>query len=422
MNSVQAYEGFHDVGNESTTPTEDWDVANILREIEAAERHHQRVAEGLVHLPDGTVQVTEGMDLLHGIDHMERTAKRIASTTGPAIKHVKLSLTNEHYGYELTPLGEAIWMMCRNTTPLINQMYPACRKPARWPRERGLPKGMRPVFNPRITVLLHACQLTLSTLIWCTGTYPDLSQQATRRALEHVLSSVRRIFSSRRFKYLENNYQRNSKLRFEGACKYVADLFQEYSRLLILRVDLYFLPDHPEWADTDAAGRSIKAFMRALRDGRVVPNMLGSALRLENAPRRGIHAHLLVAMDGHLHREAATWSQILGETWVEKYSNGHGTYFNCYVRKDWFKFNGLGLVHISDVRKLIGVREALRYMTKPDFQIATGFTRNFRKGLPYRPEGAAKRGAPRKAEHDMRLMDRFLATPSSLSDLPALLG
>lgn len=121
----------------------------------------------------------------------------------------------------------------------------------------------------------------------------------------------------------------------------MAELFERHSKLLILRIDLYFRPNQKEWADTAAAGRSIRSFMRALRDGRVLPDMAGWACRIENGFRRGIHVHLLVAMDGHKHREAATWSKAVGAAWVTKYSAGHGSYFNCYARKDWYKFNGL---------------------------------------------------------------------------------
>lgn len=244
--STQVSEGMYDVDHETMTQIEGVDIERLRSEIEAAERHHQRIAHGLVHLPDGTVQITEEMDLLHGIDQMERTAKRITSMAGGAVKRIKSPFSQDGYDYVLSPLGDAIWTMCRTTIPMIAQIYPGCRKPARWSRGRNVPEGMRPVFNPRITVLLHACQVALPTLISCTGLYPDLSLRAIRRALEHVLRSVRRIFSSRRFKYQENNYQRNAKERYREARKYIAALFVENSRLLFLRVDIYFMPDYKE--------------------------------------------------------------------------------------------------------------------------------------------------------------------------------
>lgn len=408
MHSVQTCEGMNDAYYEEAALVEGVDIERLQREIEAAERHHQRIAHGLVHLPDGVVQVTEEMDLLHEIEHMEKTAKRMASENGPVIKRVKAPFTRDRFNYILTPLGEAIWTMCRVTVPLIEQMYPACRKPVRLAREQDTPEGMRPELNPYITVALHACQIALPVLRWCAGKYPDLSQANVRRAMEHLLRSVRRICRSRSFKYRENNYRRNAKERFEESCAYMAALFAENARLLILRVDLYFLPDHKEWADTAAAGRSIRGFLRALREGRVVPDVKGWAVRLENGFRRGIHMHVLVAMDGHKHREAVSWSQVLGDTWVNKYSDSKGSYFNCYVRKDFYKFNGLGLVHIRDMAKLMGLREALRYMTKADFHIATGFVKSFRKGVIRNSQKTAKRGAPRKAEHGMTWVERIL--------------
>lgn len=409
---LNPWDAERDVQQTNAGQLEDWDVDSVIREIEAAERQRERLTHGLLHLPDGTVAVSEEMDLLLGIERMERTIDRIVSTSGSATKSVKVGLANDRSGYQLTKLGEAIWTICRNEVPLVEQMYPACRKPARLAQRLSGQGGMRPAFNPRITVTLHACQIALRLLHGHAGAVLDPNQEIVRCALDRALRTIRRVCGSRRFKYLENNYRRNAQLRFEEACKYLAGLFARNSKLLILRVDLYFLSEYQEWADTGAAARSIGRFLRALREGRVVPDMLGWAARLENGFRRGIHVHLLVAMDGHKHREAASWSKAIGEAWLTKFSAGHGTYFNCYTRKDWYKFNGLGLVHVSDLAKLLGVREALRYMTKPDFHLATGFARNFRKGQLPIPKGAGKRGAPRRGDQGEPLVDEILRQAS----------
>jgi hypothetical protein len=387
---------------------EDWDVDSVMRGIEASERRRERITHGLVHLADGEVAVCEEMDLLLGIRRMESTVDRIVSTNARATKRIKLAFPSDRFGYGLTKLGQDIWSACHTVVPLIEQLYPACRRPARTAHVKIASEGMRPAFNPRITVALHAFQVALPTLRWHGRVTLDVNEAAVRRVLDHLLRSIRRICRSRRFKYLENNYRQNARLRLRDASKYMADLFAHNSRLLILRVDLYFRPVNGEWVDTAVAGRSIKRYMRALREERIVPDVRGWLARLENGFRRGIHVHLLIAMDGHKHREAASWSRVLGDTWVNKFSGGYGAYFNCYTRKGWYRFNGLGLVHISDHAKLLGVREALRYITKPDFQIATGFVRNFRKGLPNRSGGFGKRGAPRKVEYNMSLVGQIL--------------
>lgn len=413
MHTMKPHAGINEVDHEAIAQIEGVDIKSLQREIEAAERHHQRIAQGLVHLPDGRVQVTEEMDLLHGIAHMEKTTRRMTSSNGPAIKRVNAPLAEDRLRYVLTPLGEAIWMMCRTMVPLIEQLYPGSRRPARLARNQNTSVGVRPTFNPHITVALHACQIALPILSLCSKVSPDLSQKSTRDAMEHLLHSVRRICRSRRFKYRANNYERNARERFRDACKYIAGLLSENSRLLFSRVDIYFLPDHKEWADSAAAEQCIRRFLRALSESRIVPDVKGWVARFENGFRRGIHLHVLVVMDGHKHREAASWSEVLGKTWVSKYSQGRGSYFNCHARKDWYKFNGLGLVHVRDKAKLIGVREALRYMTKPEFHIATGYARNFRRGLMPHSKATKKRGAPRKAEHGMSLVDQILCDPQA---------
>ncbi len=392
------------------TSTEDLDVESALREIEAAEKRHERFAHTLVHLPDGKVQVTEERNLLFCVEASEKTIEQIVSSEGPAVRKVKDARARDGFRYEFTKIGVQALVMSRDLPDVIRHMFPDYGVDNRLTpmQEECVPKHMRPIFNPRITVALHASDHASRGLRWCIGIVPDANQPDVRSILSHMLKTIRRVCRSKRFKYLENNHRQNARLRFKGACEYMTELFEQYSKLLILRVDLYFRPNEKEWADTEAAGRSINSFMRALRDGRVVPDMAGWLYRIENGFRRGIHVHLLVAMDGHKHREAATWSQAIGEAWVAKYSAGHGSYFNCYTRKDHYTFNGLGLVHISDHEKLLGLREALRYVTKPDFHITTGFTKNFRKGQPPNSKEVTKRGAPRKAEHDMSLVNKVL--------------
>jgi hypothetical protein len=218
-------------------------------------------------------------------------------------------------------------------------------------------------------------------------------------ALEQLVRLVRRVSRSQKFKYHESNFTRNERAGLQSCCQYIATGFSEHSKLLFLRVDLYFLPDHKGWANTLQAQLCVKRFLRALRESRVVPDVKRWICKRENAFRRGIHLHLMVALDGHKHRDAANLSQKIGEAWVRQYSGGKGSYFNCYGRKDEYKFNGLGLVHVSDREKLLGVREAIKYMTKGSCQVTTGYARNLWRGIMRVPSNQLKLGAPRKAEN-----------------------
>ena len=394
---------------------------DMEREIAASELRYQRWSRGMVHLGDGKVRVTEEMSGMHWVDLMEKVAKRIATTDEGATKIAKTisgSRRVSGVSYQLTPLGRDIWGVCKEAVPRMELLYPGCRlkeshplqpvDPGLKPNEDAQSNEVTANLNPYLAVMLRACQRAKPTLREYGQDSLDVNQRVVRLALERLLAIVRRVCRSRRFKYVEGNYTRNEPERLRSCCQYMAAAFAECSKLLIMRVDLYFLPEHKGWANTLTASKSLRRFLRALREDRIVPDVKAWVCKRENAFRRGIHLHLLVAMDGHKHREAATFSKMIGEAWVDRFSDGHGSYFNCWARRHEYALNGLGLVHVSDRKMLMGLREALRYMTKTSCHMTTGYRRNLWKGIMRRSWKAVKRGAPRKPEHDMSLVNEIL--------------
>lgn len=394
---------------------------DMEREIAASELRYQRWSRGMVHLGDGKVRVTEEMSGMHWVDMMEKVAKRIATTDEGATK-VATTISGSRrvsgVSYQLTPLGRDIWGVCKEAVPRMELLYPGCRlkeshplqpvDPVLKPNEAAQSNEVSANFNPYLAVMLRACQRAKLTFCQFGNENLDVNQRVVRLALERLLRFARRVYRSKRFKYVENNYRRNEREGLRSCCQYLATTFAEHSKPLIMRVDLYILPEDKKWADTVQAEKCVRRFLRALREDRIVPDVEAWVCKRENGFRRGIHLHLLVAMDGHKHREAATFSKMIGEAWVNRFSDGHGSYFNCWARRHEYALNGLGLVHLSDRKMLTGLREALRYMTKTSCHVTTGYKRNLWKGIMRRSWKAVKRGAPRKPEHDMSLVNEIL--------------
>jgi hypothetical protein len=83
------------------------------------------------------------------------------------------------------------------------------------------------------------------------------------------------------------------------------------------------------------------------------------------------------------------------------------------VRHHEYKYNAIGSVHISDWSMLTGIREAIRYIVKGDGFVMTGHKRNLRRGKMASSASQPKRGAPRKASHDMSVVYEILGNPNS---------
>lgn len=306
----------------------------------------------------------------------------------------------------------------REAIPLIERAYPECQRRGRatddcpsavsTSDEDEWDEDLIVEFNPHITVLLRACQKARPALSWYLLDRAAASEAPVRKALDQLVAFVRRVCRSHKFKRLEMNFTRNEKANFRDYCKFMASKFEEHSRLLISRVDLYITPVGGRWMSRATSNRCMRRFLRALREGRIVPGVKAWICKRERGFRRGIHCHLLVAMDGHEHQKAGHYAQLLGEAWEQRFSDQCGSYFNCWARRYDYPLNCLGSVHIRDRKMLMGLREAIRYLTKESCQMRTGFARNLFRSQSSWSKGARKRGAPRKAEHDMTLVNEIL--------------
>jgi len=397
------------------SPTEDLEKA-----VAASERKYQRLSKAFVHKADGKACATDDGDCLLWIERMETIAKRIAQGDEEATQ-LRGNRVRESWhsssNYKLTSLGRAVCNLCRGPVPMIERTCPSSRYKGRYATST-IPSanehdvahsdsaGVR--FNPYITVVLRACQRAMPALRPCGIFDPDVSNERTRNKLDWLIRFVRRVCRSERFKRLEDNRIRLQRKDLRSCCRYMASGFAQHSSQLVLRVDLYIRPDHKAWGDTRLAEQCIRRYLRALAESRIVPNVTRWICKRERGFDRGIHYHVLVAMNGHKHQSACAFSKMLGEAWIKRCGPLRATYFNCYVRRHDYEFNALGSVHISDQRMLMGIREAIRYMVKGDGYVMTGYKRNLWRGIMPKADQQPKRGAPRKVGHDMSFVNQIL--------------
>lgn len=265
--------------------------------------------------------------------------------------------------------------------------------------------------NPHITVLLRACMRIAEKLSdFYVAEWADVNAPEVRAAFEHVAKYVRRVCRSKRFKAVLYNHWRSAEKNRKSNLDYVASLFEKYSKVLVLRIDLYIHPDHHAWSESDRAEWCISQYLRALREGRIIdPDVKGWIVKREGGFYRGIHFHLMVFLDGHKHQAGHVYSEQLGEAWKNRFSDGKGTYFNCWALREEYKNNGLGVVHVTDHAMLTGVRVAVTYLTKEDCALETGRVRNLRRGIIQRLDDESKPGAPRKAENDLSTVNQVFS-------------
>ena len=360
--------------------------------IAKQEHEYALFTEGMIHTLNGQSAITQDRDDLALIDQLAKMAKKIAANDAAPITQ---SQQHGRLVYSLTPLGKAVKALCDGFDPALSRRY------------------AHHEFNPWIKVMMVACRRWGKDQCFCKPVQGDGLAPVDRIAMDRMVDFVRRVCRSKGFKRQNDNTARLARKDFRSACAYFITRFALCSRLLILRIDLYYRDEGKGWAYTEDAERAFENFIRALREGRIVPDVCGWVCRREEGPVRGMHYHILLAMDGHKHKDTFGFTQKVGEHWVEHCTgpNKLGSFFNCYARRGEYRFNGLGLVHISDWKKLLGLRAALRYVTKGDYLIKVkgkgDAGKNFRRGMKIAPP-AIKQGAPR--EYDMSVVMRILGS------------
>jgi len=157
---------------------------------------------------------------------------------------------------------------------------------------------------------------------------------------------------------------------------YFDQLFQKHCKLLLVRVDLYYLFEHsPSIREFD---RDIKKLINRIQNkDTIFKDQVGYAYRLEQGGKsKGYHCHLLVIYNGSIRRRDSYYGQAIGELWQGHITQGCGYFYNGNQEshKKYYESQGklgIGKLERKDVEGLGNVRlantlKAIRYLAEPE--------------------------------------------------------
>ena len=227
---------------------------------------------------------------------------------------------------------------------------------------------------------------------------PFLDEQfvhATARMnhLNQCVDKIRQEVKSERFLSRLNSYQRSSNKNYKELTEYVDSLFESYSRLLVLRVDLSYSKEYSGTEQTQAA-RDLKHLLGNARSNKMFAAMVGYVWKLEHGAKKGFHYHVMFFFDGSKVREDVTLAKRIGEYWVDVVTKGRGLYYNCNAVKYVYSSCGIGMINHADTELREGLRKALIYLTKADLYMKLQ-TEGRGMGRGARPGPKDSRGRPR---------------------------
>lgn len=181
-----------------------------------------------------------------------------------------------------------------------------------------------------------------------------------------LLELMRTKAKSRKYRQLMAKLDRNVRRNFKSMMKYIDALFDEYSKLLVLRIDLGY---HHVQSQPITSARILGDFQRLLNNRRsnaLFADMVGYIRRLEYGSEKSWHLHVIIFYNGQDAQNASTLTRLIGEYWRDVITDHDGTYFNCNDSRNEYKYCGIGKISHWEAEKRTHLLYALTYLTKKD--------------------------------------------------------
>lgn len=121
--------------------------------------------------------------------------------------------------------------------------------------------------------------------------------QMLMKHFNECVDKIRQEVKSERFLSRLNSYQRSSNKNYKELTEYVDALFERYSRLLVLRVDLSYSKENAKTTQAVAKQDRERLFGNA-RSNKLFDDMVGYIWKLEHGPNKGFHYHMMFFYDG----------------------------------------------------------------------------------------------------------------------------
>ncbi|KTS31259.1 YagK/YfjJ domain-containing protein [Pantoea dispersa] len=140
-------------------------------------------------------------------------------------------------------------------------------------------------------------------------------------------------------------------------------LFERYSKLLMLRVDFSYLQDSDSHGEGDIHS-TVADITLLIQRSQDIKGLVGYAWVLEHTERHGFHIHAAFYLNGQKHRRAWTVYETLRDTW--KYVTwGEGHTHRCEPREE-YRARGEWVTAYDDIKGRKSMQYILSYLSKQE--------------------------------------------------------
>lgn len=154
---------------------------------------------------------------------------------------------------------------------------------------------------------------------------------------------------------------------------YLQQLLNHYARLLFIRVDLAYQPDHHQNINIEGFVYDIKTLCnRIANQDSCFSDLQGYAWALEQGIIKGYHCHLLLIYDGNKHQNDFGIGLQVSQCWKE-ITQDLGTAFVCNNPEYKSGFSqmgklGIGMIHRDNPTEVNNALNTAQYLVNPEKQ------------------------------------------------------
>ena len=180
----------------------------------------------------------------------------------------------------------------------------------------------------------------------------------------------------------------------------INQLFNDYSKLLVIRVDFYLKSEYEEINTHKYMNQAFTRLRNNLRFNRLFEHYITYAAKLEYGQDRKWHYHVLFFFNGQKIKSDYLLAQAIGKYWAGVVTRDLGDFYSANMNKTRYRWVGVGLIEHHDIPKRIALMMSANYLvkdsngTQPVIRDVVGKAyRSYRQGV-YRCK-QARLGRPR---------------------------
>ncbi|WP_180171832.1 inovirus-type Gp2 protein [Acinetobacter sp. YH12023] len=213
--------------------------------------------------------------------------------------------------------------------------------------------------------------------------YTDLFNLFIERLIQHMQSSSFRKKIRDRDTIKKNN---------KKACiELLNHLIAKFAKVLVIRMDFASKRDLATILkqassmttpysrhDLSALKNFMTKFKNNWRNNTLLNDIEGYIFQYEYSQATGFHIHAYFFFDGSKHQEDISIAQYISDYW-KKITNNQGSCFICNMKKDQYRYCGIGMIHYSDLEKQSFLIKTFDYICKADQFFIFSELKNFKR-------------------------------------------